>query len=320
MSIVALGRGGSRLTGSAGSRVLLAVLTLVASPFLAAAEAHPGNAVCLRCHAMETLAYRDAHTLEIVSLSVDPAGFAGSVHGKLACAKCHQADYRRYPHPERADPKPMSCVGCHEKAPPDSAYPLKTIESEYRRSAHVAPGARDAARFSCHSCHDPHAFRVSRLGTPLTQVVRDDNAVCAACHADLLEPGSPVHAWLPKPQAHWGAVRCLECHTPAPDDAATPGRVSHRILPKAEGVRDCVKCHSRDTRLMDRLYRYRSEEDLARRGLLAKAIFNDAYVVGMSRNPALDALSLVIIALTLLGLTAHGLGRYLVHRRGRRQP
>ena len=88
-----------------------------------------------------------------------------------------------------------------------------------------------------------------------------------------------------------------------------------QILAAKDSNFDCVSCHSKEARLLDRLYQYRSETELARRGWLSQAVFNEAYVVGMSRSPLLDALGLGVIGLTLLGLIAHGWGRYRAYRR-----
>jgi hypothetical protein len=89
-------------------------------------------------------------------------------------------------------------------------------------------------------------------------------------------------------------------------------------LPAEESAENCVDCHSTNPQLLARLYHFRSEEDIARRGLLAQAVFNEAYVVGMSKSPMLDRISLMIIGLMVLLLTAHGVGRYLAHRANRR--
>lgn len=294
-----------------GAAALFMLVTLVAMPQAFAKQSDERH-TCLRCHAMETLAYRDPATREILDLSIDPRALSHSVHGEMECTECHKKGYRRYPHPESVRQESLSCVGCHEDDPAEATYQLKRIESEYDLSVHVAPGAKHADRFSCHTCHDPHAFSVSRVGTDLAEVVRAGNAVCLGCHKRVANPAFGLHAWLPKREAHWTSVRCVECHTPTSDE---PSRISHRILPADESHRDCVSCHSRDALLLGRLYRYRSAEDLERRGLFAQALFNEAYVVGMSRSPLLDAISLAILGLTLLGLIAHGVGRYLTHRR-----
>lgn len=289
--------------------------TLISAPAAAEESANERHA-CLRCHSMATMAYRDPQTWEIVDLSISPHALAASVHGELACTKCHAPELRRYPHPESAKHQRLSCIGCHEKDSVDSSFDFERVKREFKQSVHVAPGAKHADRFRCHSCHDPHGFRVSRVGKDLARIVQDDNHVCLSCHTTVADPALKSHDWLPKPERHWGAVRCVECHTPA---STEPSRISHQILPADEANRDCVQCHSKDARLLDRLYAYRSAEDLKHDGLLSKALFNEAYVVGMSRNRTLDAISLVVLALTVLGLGLHGYGRYRAHRRMRDQ-
>lgn len=261
---------------------------------------------------METIAYRDPQTREIVDLSLDPLALSHSVHGEMACTECHRRSYRRYPHPQQAERESFNCVGCHADDAISATYDFNKIDAEYARSVHVAPGAKRAEEFSCHSCHDPHVFDVSRVGQEIAEIVRDGNQVCVSCHKRVQDPLSGSHDWLPKRDQHWSAVRCVECHTPVSD---TPARISHQILPAEDSNRACVACHSKDASLLNSLYAYRSEEELARQGLLSKALFNEAYIIGMSRNPTLDRISLVIIALTLLVLAGHGLARYLTHRR-----
>lgn len=291
------------------------ILALAVATAPAAGESEAvDNAACLRCHAMTTLAYRDPGTGDLIDLAIDPHSLAHSAHRELACVDCHEGGFERYPHPEDAAGRQLSCLGCHERH--DDALErverFKTINTEYERSAHALSESEKTADFNCHSCHDPHRFRASAVGEDIAAIVRDDNRVCLSCHAALRDPLTGHHAWLPNRDKHWDAVRCLDCHTPLSD---TGELVSHRILTAEDSNRDCVSCHSREPRLLDRLYRYRSEEDLANRGWLDKAVFNDAYVVGMSRSPLLDRLSLLVIGLTLLVLAAHGYGRYRAYRR-----
>lgn len=262
---------------------------------------------------MATLGYRDPETWEIVDLAIDRDALAHSEHGELACQDCHGDAYQRYPHPVPAGDEVLGCIACHEDEV-DSAYRFDRIASEFAASVHAAVDPnRRAGPLQCRSCHDPHAFRVAQVGEPLAAIVGRHNAVCTNCHQERTEAGLPRHAWLPNPAAHWRAVRCIDCHTPAGAPA------SHRIQPAAEAARNCVGCHSRSPRLLGRLYAYRSEEEVARHGWLAKAVVNDAYIIGMSRNPALDRMSLLVLALLALGLAAHGLGRYLAGRARRRR-
>ena len=276
------------------------------------AEAAADRHACLRCHAMSSLAYRDPETSEIIDLSIDPDGLAHSVHGELACIDCHRRSYRRYPHPDRPAPGDLDCIGCHEGDDQDLSRGWGDIDAEFKRSVHAVSDSPKTAGFSCHSCHDPHRFRPAAVGEPLAQIVRNHNGVCLSCHKRLVSPSSTSHDWLPNRDAHWTSVRCVDCHTPVADFA------NHEILPAEKSEKNCVSCHSADPQLLARLYHFQSEEDIARSGLLAKAVFNEAYVVGMSKSPALDRLSLAIMGLMVLLLAAHGVGRYLARRANRR--
>lgn len=215
------------------------------------------NQRCLHCHAMATVAVRGKETGAIKDLLVSPIHLAASVHGRVACTRCHGRSFRS---------------------------------------------------FSCHSCHDPHRFRVAQVGDGVEHIVQSHNQVCLSCHQGLGNGTSGSHAWLPNRELHYGAVRCIDCHT-------QPGALhSHTILAAADSARHCTGCHSADAHLRQHLYDYRSVEELERRGWLAKALYNEAYLVGMSRNPDLDRLALSGLYLVALLLFAHGLGRYLTHR------
>jgi hypothetical protein len=256
---------------------------------------------CLRCHSMETLAYRDTVTGKIVNLAVNPHQYQHSNHKRLACIDCHKANYSTYPHPENVKAEKLFCLDCHQDEPKFIPYRFKEIEATFKNSIHATQFPNE---FSCFSCHDPHQFKVSRVGDELAQIVRYDNNICLSCHAELLKTASLSHVWLPNSTLHWRSVRCIECHTPA-----TP-QFSHQILPAAQSVQNCVQCHSKEATLLTRLYQYRSQEDLQTSGWLNKAVFNQSYIIGMSRNETIDRWGLIILALTLLGLLAHGLGRF----------
>ncbi|MFD2111575.1 ammonia-forming cytochrome c nitrite reductase subunit c552 [Thiorhodococcus fuscus] len=274
------------------------------------------NKACLRCHQMTTLAYRDPETGKIVDLSIDPKALSHSAHGELACSDCHAPDFERYPHPQRLKNESLSCVRCHE-GQDDAAerlYRFETIDEEFEHSVHATSDDPKVAGFSCHSCHDPHAFRNSQVGEDIAQIVRADNAICLSCHTKVQDPLRDPHTWLPNREKHQESVRCLDCHTPVSEDGQT---VSHQILAGKDSNRDCVNCHSKKPQLLNRLYQYRSETDLANQGWVSKAVFNEAYVVGMSRSPLIDRLALAIIGITLLVLGAHGYGRYRAHRRSK---
>jgi formate-dependent nitrite reductase cytochrome c552 subunit len=297
------------------SLVLLPLLGLSQTPPDAAAQE---QRACLRCHAMATLAYRDPGSGELVELSVDPQQLGHSVHGKLACSQCHEQGYHSYPHTAELAATELNCVQCHQDHPDNSdQLDFGLIDEEYQASVHALSDDPDAAGFNCHSCHDPHVFRASLLGREIAEIVAYDNHICLSCHETLRDPLTSSHAWLPNREKHWESVRCLDCHTPLSENNDRP--VSHQILSAEQSNVNCVNCHSQARGLMTRLYQYRSREDIEERGFFAKAVFNDAYVVGMSRNPLIDWLALILIGLTVLGLTAHGYGRYRAYQALREQ-
>lgn len=273
---------------------------------------------CLRCHGMQTMGQVEVLG-RIRSLAVDGETFTKSVHGDKSCTFCHYG-FGEFPHPEKAVArrKPQ-CSSCHRGAKYES-WGFPTIVEEFDSSAHKTV-LGDA--FTCFACHNPHTFDPSREARSIPLTVEYSNAICMQCHQDrermvtrfavATAPLEATHAFLPNRDVHWRTVRCIDCHT-APNERM----VSHKILPKAEAVRNCVECHSQESRLMNKLYIHRVEEERQTAGFLNSVVLNDAYVVGMTRNRYLDAASIVLAAITLLGIFLHALGRYLARRKGKR--
>jgi len=277
------------------------------------------NVVCWRCHGMETLAYRDKLTGEIVNLYVNPQQYQQSNHRHLECTTCHTADFSIYPHPDSVKSENLYCLDCHQDEPKfiPSRFPFLSekraprnqfseIERAFKNSVHATQ-----EQFSCFSCHDPHQFKISRVGEEMTEIVRHGNEICLNCHASPITPSatelSLSHQWLPNLLLHWRSVRCVECHTPA------TSHFSHQVLSAAQSAKNCVQCHSKEATLLTRLYKYRSQEE--GQSWFNKAVFNKAYIIGMSRNETIDRWSLIILLLTIAGLLAHGFGRFIATRR-----
>lgn len=268
------------------------------------------SAACMRCHHMSTLAYRDHASGKIIDLSIQPQGYADSAHRESACGDCHDRGYRHYPHRSSSADEALSCVGCHrEQAKAHEHVPdMDAIDSEYQQSIHATS---DDADVSCFSCHNPHRFRPEAKDAPPAQRVAANNALCLDCHVEQRGEIPAGHDWLPRAGLHWQAVRCVDCHTPVNG----PERVSHRILSGADSARNCVECHTRDSKLLNQLYSWRSEQSLEEQGFFKQALYNEAYIVGMSRNDSLDRFSLAVLALVLLGIVAHGTGRWISYRK-----
>jgi len=246
---------------------------------------------------------------------IDPIRFAGSNHGKLACRICHIVGKEVYPHLEGAKEQYFDCGYCHERQTDEQKYDVERIIADFEKSVHYA---KHADRFSCYSCHDPHVFDLTGSEKAIAQVVRDDNDVCLECHADpidfeeLTDPEFPVirksHSWLPQTELHWGAVRCIECHTPHTEI------FTHEILSGDRAEKNCVACHSTDSILLTTLYKYRAREERSRVGFVNAAIFGEAYVIGVTRNAVLDRWSVIILIVLVAALSAHGLLRAIFAR------
>lgn len=265
---------------------------------------------CMRCHWMETMAYRDRETGKIVNLSIDGDAYSHSVHAELACSDCHDRGFSSYPHRSSSADEALNCVDCHEGRQDDGAPNLIGVKHEFEKSVHFTEGVEE---FSCFSCHNPHTFHPFKPGVSILEVVAETNGTCLDCHTELLTPVPKGHEWLPRPQAHWSSVRCLDCHTPL--EGRIPDRPSHNVLAAEESNQLCVECHSKGSALLSQLYNYRAEQAREEDGFFSQAIYNDAYIVGMTRNAWMDRIGLAVIFLMILGVAAHGYGRYYSRRR-----
>jgi len=300
------------------SKTILLSLLLIFPLLLQAAPSQKSNSHCLRCHGMQTLSYLDSTTNAIVSLYVDSTQFKHSNHSKLQCTYCHKdAGFLTYPHPKALQAQHLYCTDCHQEKE-FARFQFKKREQEFKRSVHHQ---KLGDKFTCFSCHDPHQFKTTYGEENFKDIVRRDNAICLTCHKtghqligmigkapykDLLS----VHSWLPNPQLHWKAVRCIECHTNSPGDL-----YPHQILPKEQAVKKCEECHSKNSILYSKLYRFKAKQIQQKKGLLQMAVQKYPYAVGMARNQLIDNLSILIFVLMLIGLATHGFLRWLSGRK-----
>jgi len=95
--------------------------------------------------------------------------------------------------------------------------------------------------------------------------------------------------------------------------------LSHQILAKDKAEKDCLTCHSASSTLKTRLYRHLVKEEQQRLGFANSVILATSYVPGATRHPLLDTLVLGAFAAMLLGLLAHGLGRFLTRGKHRQE-
>src|SRR3974390_2847253 len=131
---------------SKGVRVAAAALTVSALALATFGAEEIKNSACLDCHSDKSLSKTNAAGKEI-SLFVDEAKLAPSIHTTNPCASCH-ADITAK-HPDDGLPsQPAACAHCHNKQ-----------SESYGASVHglaLARGQMNSAR--CSDCHDGHTI------------------------------------------------------------------------------------------------------------------------------------------------------------------
>src|ERR1035441_5876501 len=127
------------------------------------------NSACLDCHADKTLTKTNAAGKE-VSLFVDVAKLAASVHKTNLCASCHADITAKHPD-DNVAAQPRNCKACHERQ-----------SESYGASVHglaLAKGRKDAA--TCSDCHDGH--NIVPPTSPESPLYFSRLAqTCGACH------------------------------------------------------------------------------------------------------------------------------------------
>ncbi|PLX25240.1 MAG: hypothetical protein C0599_00945 [Salinivirgaceae bacterium] len=266
-------------------------------------EMSPENRHCLQCHGNKyysfynEVAERTEHKLMNPYFVIDSVSYLQGEHQGHYCTDCHLEDYNTYPHaPElKLEPK-ISCLLCHD---------FSAIEEEVSQSVHYeALGDQ----FHCELCHDPHSNKIVKSN--IEELIEYNNSRCLNCHNNidkyqlLVSHKNPeilkTHSWLPNQTLHFQHVRCIECHTAVNDTA----EALHHILPKEQAVRKCVECHSTNSMLSNKLYKYEKAKD-PKGGFYNTVILNDSYVIGANRNKYLNNISLLIFALTFGGIFIH---------------
>jgi hypothetical protein len=269
---------------------------------------------CLKCHSSQTFAfYNSLMEYEEKKLMnpfyiMDTVALKTGVHSAFDCTDCHSYEYSEYPHKAAIKLEPLpTCLDCHGGGGSD--YQFEQIQEEFQKSVHYEVYGDN---FSCAKCHDQHTYRpVARTSENVADIVQFDNQMCLSCHNDVRQfslvsgrdnPAiQDVHEWLPNQELHFQNVRCLECHTEVQEGLM----VSHNILKKEEAVRNCVECHTENSRLKASLYKYQNLQQRSEDGTLSVIISNDSYVIGTQQIPILRTLSFIIFGLVLAGIAIH---------------
>ncbi len=258
--------------------------------------------LCLECHG-------DPED-EADRIADDPLGrafsleaFQAGVHGKLSCDTCHNESeedgFEVVPH--RMEPV-AACLDCHDDD-------FEDVHSQFEASHHVV---KLGDRFTCTTCHDPHALRKPESFTDRLERVRVANQACVDCHGNQavydafagegVKPPNIDHAWLPSAEKHGTRMRCIVCHTPLNREGI------HTILPRAMAQRDCAACHDENPVVGEK---YLPPQEDRSRWITNPIIFEEAYMVGATKNKLVDGIIVGLLGLAVLGIVIHSLLRLL---------
>lgn len=190
----------------------------------ASAGAAMSNDDCLVCHGDNTLAITNA-TGRVISLFVDQAKFAASVHGTNLCVSCHTDITSGHPDDNRPATL-VNCVRCHEQQ--GESYGA-SVHGLARKAGH-----EDAA--TCVDCHGSHDIQSPLSPSSPLYFVRQAQT-CGQCHkAEAADWTRSVHG-----KAIEGgdrdAATCTDCHS------------EHKIQALKDGaplkISDvCSRCHA----------------------------------------------------------------------------
>ena len=209
-------------------RILLLVPTLA---WLAPAPATraASSEDCLTCHSDPSLsADRQG---ESVSLHVDSAILADSVHKDLSCTDCHSGfNPEELPHKKKIEP--VACAGCHS-----DAMEKHPFHAGVTASAPGKPGLPSCQQ--CHGSHDVAPVRSERFRYSTDHPVES----CGSCHQQVARSfAGSAHGKALKAQAK-GAPGCLACHS----HSLTPrGWKGDEASLKIAQEKVCLSCHLDD--------------------------------------------------------------------------
>ena len=280
------------------------------------------NEACFTCHAETKYVLVDEFFGREITESMCPDKmvlrdeYYDMVHKSFACLDCHAYEYEEFPHPLEARlEQPYQCIDCHGYDENYAQYHFEDIEMEYMESVHAA----EVENFSCWKCHDPHSYQLTVRDeeSTITEAIAYNNDICLSCHSDfsrfeLLTDREEIdildtHDWLPNQAAHFGSVRCIECHTSISDSTL----VAHHVQPSDLAVKKCSECHSKNSILMASLYKHEAKESRRKYGFINGVILNEAYVIGANRNTTLSFIGILLFLLTLGGISIHIVARII---------
>lgn len=183
------------------------------------------NSACLDCHSDKSL-YRTNTAGRAISLFVDEAKLAASVHKTNTCASCHSDITANHPD-DKIPVRPPNCAKCHERQ-----------SESYGASVHglaLAAGQKNAA--TCSDCHDGHTILPPTSPESPLHFSRLAQT-CGACHAQAAKDVEESVHGKAVAAGHRDAPTCTDCHS------------EHKIMalksssPLKISAEVCSNCHA----------------------------------------------------------------------------
>lgn len=310
---------------------------------------------CIACHAGPNRMTFDSKTGQSRTVTISMQDFHNSAHGKTECLDCHAKGFDSFPHRNK---KTETCVDCHPRkdkgAEADKPYEFERVQKEFEATGHFTEyqhakerccgtaagkpatdnvsGSSDAGkagekkeakqRFTCEHCHEPHYFKATKQIAQPPLIRANDNGPCLRCHKDdasgpLSDPAKPdllvAHRYLPYAQRHLDGTRCIDCHT------NVKTTVAHDLPLGKKANQGCNTCHSIDSVLMKRLYRYVTDID-PKLGFNNSPLLQDGYVMGGNRHKWTDIAAYLLMTIGVALVLAHGVWRIVGRRRSSASP
>ena len=303
-------------------------------------EDHLKRLQCLACHAGPNRIVTDPVTGQTRSVTIRIGSFRSADHGKTECLDCHEKGFEQYPH---VNMKTNLCMDCHPRkekgAEDDKPYDFDRMQDEFHKTVHyteyknkkakccgLAPkdhviiagenDKKDNQLFTCEHCHDPHYFVATKKIKQPQLILENDNGPCLRCHeakasgilADPVKTSmATAHEYLPLVDLHLKSTRCIDCHT------TVTSVVAHDLPEGKKADQGCNSCHSIDTILAKRLYRYVKSDDGL--GFENAKLLRDNYIMGAHRHRWADLAAYALTALVLAFIALHtGLRAYFRSR------
>jgi len=305
--------------------ILICLLILSIPKFSVAQNINAADHPCLKCHSQQTYSYFNEYTdkqekrLMNPYYILDTIAMSTGVHNVFDCTDCHSYEYTNWPHDANLKLEPMmTCLDCHGGDESFASYQFEKIDEEVKKSIHYQVYGDN---FTCSKCHSQHTYRpVARRSDNVLDIVDYSNKMCLSCHNDMkryelvASHENPklveVHSWLPNQELHFSHVRCIECHTEVVDSL----NVSHNIMSKDKALKNCVECHTSDSRLKASLYKYQNLQARTESGKVNTVLANESYVIGTHQVPFLKWLSILIFIATLAGIVTHLVFRIIIKK------